>query len=253
MAKIATITAAIMKAINTIVPNGSSGISPLEIASKQHKLIYAAYIGAGFLLALMTWLFARSSDRIQDIVRRDADARIEEAKATGSKANERAEKLENANLTLKGQVAGLEIAASDAKAGQQRVETDLEKQKEVTARAEKDVAGLKRLAGEQQERAAKAEKELLELKERIKPRHLSNEQKAALIELLKHNPSGDVSISCLNGDKEACDFASEITSALTAGGWKVDGPHDMVVFSASGGPPSVLLCRLQRWIKTNLR
>lgn len=73
-------------------------------------------------------------------------------------------------LTLRGQVAtletnaanankdlaGLQKAASDAKAAQQKVEIDLEKQKERTATAEKN---------------------LLELQERIKDRHLSAENR----------------------------------------------------------------------------
>ena len=86
--------------------------------------------------------------------------------------------LDHANLTLRGQVvtletnaananrdlAGLQKAASDAKASQQRVETDLAKQ---------------------QEKAARAEQTLLELKQRIKDRRLSSVQYAQLLALLK--------------------------------------------------------------------
>jgi hypothetical protein len=156
--------------------------------------MFAGYIFSGFLVAVMTYLVARSGNRVQDAIRKDADVRIAEARAEGATANERAARLEKDNLTLKGQVAGLETAASDAKAAQQRVESDLEKQKEVTARAEKDVAGLKKAAAEQQERAANAERALLELQEKLRYRHLSDSQISELSELLAKLPPARIRV-----------------------------------------------------------
>ena len=71
----------------------------------------------------------------------------------------------------------------------------LAKQQERAADADARVAGLEQDAAnaktemaKQQARAATAERNLLELQERIKPRHLSEEQKKALIRQLSSLP-----------------------------------------------------------------
>lgn len=78
-----------------------------------------------------------------------ADERAGEANKEAGRANERAGELElqaqqlaRQNLELRSSVANLETAAADAKAAQQRVETELAKQQERTALAERAVVEL---------------------------------------------------------------------------------------------------------------
>jgi hypothetical protein len=151
-------------------------------------------------------------------------------------------KLDNANLTLRGQVATLETnaanadkglaelqkAASDAKAAQQQVEIDLAKQ---------------------QEKTATAERQLADLKETIRPRRLTEEQQTALIGLLSGTPKGKVSITCVMGDGEGKAFATQVDAVLKSAGWTTSGvsqgvfsPDDPVGFgirvrSAISAPP----------------
>ena len=103
-----------------------------------------------------------------------------------SETNERSQKLEESNLTLAGNVAILQ----------------------------KDASG-------QQERAAKAERDLLELKEKIKDRHMNSDQRAELIKILSAGPKGVVSLRCVLSDRESCLFAREIKEALIEAGWSV--------------------------------
>jgi hypothetical protein len=128
--------------------------------------------------------------------------------------SERAGKLENQNLILRGQIANLELAAgstardllslqtaaADAKAAQQRVEIDL---------------------GRQQERAATAEKDLIQLRESIKDRHITPDQKVLLIRTLKETPKGKVEIRCPVGNPEARNLGLELVEVFKAGGWGV--------------------------------
>lgn len=123
-------------------------------------------------------------------------------------------KLDHANLTLRGQVAtleenaanankdlaGLQKAAADAKAAQQRVELDLSKQQEKTATAEKDLASLKQA---------------------IAPRHLTPEQSRILTKLLSGEPQGAVSVISVIGDGDGAAFAAQIVAVLRDAGWPI--------------------------------
>jgi len=73
----------------------------------------------------------------------------------------------------------------------------------------------------QQERAAKAERALLELQERVKDRHLSAENKLQLIHRLAIEPKGQLEIRCPIGNPEARNFTLELVQAFRASGWDV--------------------------------
>jgi hypothetical protein len=100
-----------------------------------------------------------------------------------------------------GKVAGLQIEAFNAKTAQQKVETDLAKQ---------------------QERTAVAERSLLELQERIKPRRLTDKEAAALVALIRSFPPEtiDFGYTAASGD-EGFNFAKQLMSLFKEGGWTV--------------------------------
>jgi hypothetical protein len=234
-------TAKLIKAMTTIQSNFSanqSSPSAIDMADRAQKRLFVISIIFGVLAALiaalLAWLLWRANNKYQDTVKADADARIAEAQqkaATALKdagtANETALRLEGDNLTLRGQVAtletqaadakkdvaGLQIAALDAKAAQQRVETDLAKQ---------------------QERAAIAEKSLLELQERLRHRHLTGEQRSAIIESSKTVPKGEVIVYAFIGDDEAITFSVELVEALVAAGWNAKHAGQHVSLFTSG-------------------
>lgn len=61
----------------------------------------------------------------------------------------------------------------------------------------------------QQERAAKAEADLIELRQRIKSRHLTVDQRRQLVQMLQQQPRASLYI-VWEGDEETHDFALEI-------------------------------------------
>jgi hypothetical protein len=72
----------------------------------------------------------------------------------------------------------------------------------------------------ERERTAKLEKELFELQERIKPRRITDAQRATLIKALTKSPKGPVTIATPIGDAEAQMFARQIREILESSGWK---------------------------------
>ena len=84
-----------------------------------------------------------------------------------------------------------------------------------------DLATAKGEMSKQEARAAKAEKDLLELQERVKPRHLTAEQKEKLIQSLKNQPRGQLEIRTLVGNPESRNFGLELTEVFRASGWAV--------------------------------
>ena len=119
----------------------------------------------------------------------NAERAAGEANQNAGEASERAKNLENANLTLRGQIATLETGAS-----------------------------------QQKERAANAEKELIQLKQKLKWRTITPEQRAELIRLLSPVPKNGttvLSVSSGMGDAESDAFGNQIADVLKASGFTV--------------------------------
>jgi hypothetical protein len=135
------------------------------------------------------------------------------AQQSAGEANERSKNLEHDNLQLRGQVANLETAAAnakkdaetlhkaalDAKAAQQQVETHL---------------------AEQRERAAKAERELLELQQTLADRQLSDKQFKEIIEALRPFSGQEYDVTAYWDSKESLNIAERINQALQIAEWK---------------------------------
>ena len=73
----------------------------------------------------------------------------------------------------------------------------------------------------QQERAAKAEKELLELREQLAPRRLTENQKRNLRTILDTSVQGIVKIRVISNDSETMDFGNDFAELLKKLGWNV--------------------------------
>jgi hypothetical protein len=92
----------------------------------------------------------------------------------------------------------LQKAASDAKAAQQAVETNL---------------------AIQQERAANAERELLELQRKLADRTLSNEQVEAIARSLKPFSGQEYDVTAYWDSRESVGIANRISESLQKAGW----------------------------------
>jgi len=210
----------------TVMSETVSSLSPIDTAARAQTVWFVAYAVVLFAAAALTVVVWHATSRYQALVKGDADARIAEATLGAAQANERAEVLETSNLILRndlneaaGKVAGVQRDAAnaqkdaaDAKAAQQRVEIALARQRERTAIAERDL-------------------------ERMKPRTISAEQRANLVNMLSAPPKGPVSLSSAGDEANA--LAHQILEALTAAGWPAGGVTNMM--SNQSFPPGVQL------------
>jgi hypothetical protein len=175
----------------TMMMAQSTGDRAIDAATRRNGRIFVAYIVVllvtAVVISVFTWLTWDSGNKLQDAIRQDANARIEEAK-------QGVKQLEKDNLRLGGDLA-------DAKAAQQRVETDLAKQ---------------------QIRAAKAETDLLELQQRIAPRRVSSEQRTKFLEsfeIRKNLHNQHIRVSSLSGVPDGEDFANDLAKLFEAAGY----------------------------------
>ena len=109
----------------------------------------------------------------------------------------------------------------------------LGKVKDAQSAQEKAVSDERMLAldkevAEARTKQAEAERALLELQERMKPRHLTPEQRARLLEILKATTKGNIKVSCAVSNEESCAFAVELANLLKAAGWSVTGVGQLV-------------------------
>jgi len=87
---------------------------------------------------------------------------------------------------------------------------------------EKGVADAKAEMSKQQARAATAERDLLDLKERIKPRRLTDQQCIAFVGALKTLPSGAINFgyTSASGD-EGLTFLNQLLPLFKEAGWEI--------------------------------
>jgi len=98
-----------------------------------------------------------------------------------------------------------QIATANALAGTAKEQSD---------RLEGDNLKLRGQVAILETQAADAQRAYLELQERVKPRHLTAQQRTRLIKLLRARPGGFVQMKCSVGDAEAFDFAAELADAM---------------------------------------
>jgi len=201
--------AIIMTTIANAQPPGESGRNAISEASRQHNLLFFAYMGLIALVALFTYLVWRSQNRLSDAIQADANARIEEARS-GSEEAKRAAAEANERAT----VAESNLAEANARA----------------AEALKTAQGFQFEIANQQERAAMAERALLALKASLKDRTISPEQEAVLISALTGSPSGPVEVWWTPSDTDSFGLAQQIVEIFKKSGWL-----DSVARFATGG------------------
>jgi hypothetical protein len=88
-------------------------------------------------------------------------------------------------------------------------------------------------AAEQREKAAKAERELLELQQRLAPRRLQGEQIDRFINALKNGPTVPINLVASISDQEAVDWANQLAALFSQAGWTV-ASNGVGPFSGSG-------------------
>ncbi len=126
----------------------------------------------------------------------------------------------------------LKIAESNAVAAKAKEEaaTALSSAANTNERAKK----LELQVETQKERAASAEKDLLNLQEKIKPRTITPEKSQSLIQELKKFKLKEIMISSSLGDGEALTYANQFKQIFEVAGWKVNSGVGLSTFTGAG-------------------
>ncbi|HEX3526354.1 MAG TPA: hypothetical protein VH988_04740 [Thermoanaerobaculia bacterium] len=119
------------------------------------------------------------------------------------------------------ETARAQSVAESAKATSKGFEKDIAGANKIAKSAEEHAAQLEAEAAILRTKAANAERRLLELRQRMEPRHLTARQREAMTGRLSSGPKGYVVMFCTTGNAEACDFAKELAVALVASGWTI--------------------------------
>jgi hypothetical protein len=165
----------------------------------------------------------RAKDDQLSVDLKEKDVQIGRANNSANIAQER-----TAQLTKDAEVA--RAAQAEANKEIAIAKADAARAKEGTANAEAqstkasvEVARLQVVVAGAEQKRAEAERALLELKEQLKPRHLSDEQRTKLIDILSHGPTGTFELQFLANDPESQNFADQLSAALQQAGWTLHG------------------------------
>jgi hypothetical protein len=183
------------------------------IRAKRFERIGLWFFGIAVLAEILAYPYSQRNDTLSSQQGAEQQAKIaeldnstqglrtdaENARAQAALAKEKSDEASAKAESFRLEIAALEVSAADAKAAQQEVETKL---------------------ALQQERAATAEKSLIELQEKVKGRSVSNLQKLRFNELTVNKHKGRVRIVALP-DPEAIAFGNDLRDLLLGAGWTV--------------------------------
>lgn len=237
--------------------------SAIDRAATFNKLLFVGYVILLLLTAAATVFLWMSGNRVQDEIRKDADARIAtadsraeearrgaaEARAESDKANAGLAKSneEIARLTAEAEKARAERAEADkqiaiAKADAARAKEGIANAEVRSLEASAEVSRLQVIVANAEQRRAEAELALAEVRRKQAPRQLPTERflEALRASLRTQRPRTNfmqqrIIILYQREDIEAFAFATQIASALYVAGWK-DIPAPEPLPSGAGGP-----------------
>jgi len=214
-------------------------------ASSIYRWVEVGYIVFLVLAAIFSCLILIIGNKVQGTLRAAADARIAQVKSDSDKSvREANDRIESASRESNEKIAGLNKQAGALrlevkKAGGEVAKANAEaaRANEAAGKANERAGALEVEAAQQREKAATAEKALLDLQLRVAPRALEPNQIAALIDVLKGVPKkARVRVNCPMGDAESAALANQINDALTLAGWGPQRPVGQLMFS--GGVPT---------------
>lgn len=202
---IAAITTAIATIKNMVIAMSTIQSSPIDTATRQHNWLFAGYLLILLAAAVLTWLVWRSGNRVQDLARKEADARISESNAEAKRAGESAARAnERAGIADERAARANERAATLEKQNIQ-LRTDLESATTESRTRQAELAREQSILAVEQRKTAEAQREAANAQLALKT-HL---------EAVAHWQQDRK----LSADDEAFRFAGQILRALLQARW----------------------------------
>jgi hypothetical protein len=210
-----TPTAKVISVMATIQSNPSS----IELADRAQNKLFVVSVIFGVLAAMagamIAWRLWGASNRYQEAVKADADARIAEARNGAAQANVQAAKADE-----RAGEANKEAGRANERAGELELQAQKLVKENLALRS--GVADLEKAAADARSKQAEAELHLKQLAERQQrqesPRWM---YLSPLRALLKGKPTGVAEVLYPKEDDEAASFAFRLAWLMDLAGWKI--------------------------------
>ena len=247
---LATTASKIIVTINMEIAMQSA--QSIDRAALLNKLALIGYIGSLVVVAILTFLSWWAGSHLQDVMQKDADARIAEADSKAAVANESAGKaneraglanaeaaraneglaqsnLEIVRLTAEAEKAKAERADADkqiaiAKADAARAKEGIANAEARSLEASAEVSRLRVTVANAETARAKAEKALLELQQRLADRVITDAAATRIIARIRKYKDREFDVVTYWDDREPLAIANRVADVLIAAGWKLDQP-----------------------------
>jgi hypothetical protein len=178
-----------------------AALSKWETLVQVFGIICAVGLAGEVAFGLRAWRVNKELTEVLNAENRSREAEIARLKKEAEEVRIRAAEAVMHSANAESQVAAANRGWEEAKAGTAKALTDFEKQKE---------------------RTALAEKEVLLLKERMAPRHISPDKRLVLLPMLRVGSKGKVDLSAPLGDAEAANYAQDMAMLLREAGWETN-------------------------------
>jgi hypothetical protein len=195
----------------------SENIPSIEAAEAWNNRLFGSYIVFGIFIAIAGAWFTvavfKASNRVQEAIKADADARIESLRTEGDKARSALAKT-NVRLT----------EAEERLAEAQR---KVEEARRDTAKHELELVIQRQQLADASERVAKAESQAVEAKLELEkyraPRMLRPDQEEAFVSAMSEFKGQRALLGAIANTSEASSFGVQLFLALTRAGVNVEG------------------------------
>ena len=250
MPTVITIMTNIIMAISTAQSDASnpSSVEALKAASTRMFIATVCWgIIAAVITALCTWQLWRSNRAYQDVVKADANARIEESKTLGAIATAEAAKANEGLAKSNEEIARLTAETEQAKLERAEADKQIAVAKANAANATQRTAEVSLKVEEEARKRAEAERALLELQQQIAQRAFSDTQEVALIQALG-TLKARIPVTCPEVSEPGI-FGAQIGRILSKANWNTSlGTASpswegliLTVEDLSNPPPSAVL------------
>ncbi len=195
----------------------------IAAAEASNNRIFRWYMGFLVVVGIGTIFFTvavfKASNKVQDAIKADADARIQALKTDGDKARSDLGKT-NVRLTeAEGKVADANRKAEEARRDTATASKEAALANERAGKLELDVATQRKLTAEANERAAEAQLALARFRA---PRALTPEQRSKFVEEMSIFKGQRVLLGTFSNSFEVVAFAQQLFQALKEAGVNVE-------------------------------
>lgn len=195
--------------IATLIIGSGENMSEIDKAANAQRTVFIFYILSLAITVFLSYIVWSTSNKYQDAVKADADARIKTAQASAE--------------TAKADIKKADVKIADLSLKSESLKTETEKAREGIAIANQKAA-------EANEKAESERLARLQLEARLADRVLTNEDQIRLTSLIVPFRGTEIDVFAFGGTFEVENICKILIKCLSKAGWKV---HQMTMIQST--------------------